>query len=136
MVPVLFTVTPSKGCLLMGSHIKVGRIGEELACEEIKKRGYRILERNYRSKLGEIDLIAMDNDVLVFIEIKTRTSSIDYAKEAVNKRKMQRLSRLALSYMKKKRYDNVRARFDVVAICMQDGRPQIDLIRDAFWCET
>ncbi|RLB11545.1 MAG: YraN family protein [Deltaproteobacteria bacterium] len=120
----------------MGRHIETGRIGEEIACREIKRMGYRILERNYRSKLGEIDLIALDGDVLVFIEIKTRTSSLEYAKEAIDRRKMKRLSMLALSYIKKKGYEHMRARFDVVAVSMKDGKYQVELIRNAFWCKT
>jgi len=134
---VPFIVTLSKGYASMSRHMEMGRIGEELACREIEKMGYRILERNYRSKLGEIDLIAMDGNVLVFIEVKTRSSSIDYAKEAIDAKKMKRLSMLALSYIKKKRYENMRARFDIVAICIKEGKPQqIELIRDAFWCKT
>ena len=121
----------------MNSHIELGRVGEKFACKEIEKLGYRILERNYRSKLGEIDIIAMDGDVLVFIEIKTRSSSIDYAKEAVDSKKIKKLQILALSYIKKKRYENMRARFDIVAVCVKDGKPyQIELIQDAFWCNT
>ena len=121
----------------MGRHLEIGHMGEEFALKEIKRMGYRVLERNYRSKLGEIDLIAMDGDELVFIEVKTRRFSMDYAKEAIDRKKMQRLCRLALSYMKKKRWENMKARFDVVAVCMKDEKPyQIELIRDAFWCET
>jgi len=120
----------------MANHIEIGRKGEELAYREIEKLGYRVIERNYRSPLGEIDLIAMDGEVLVFIEIKTRKSSIDYAKEAIDRKKIKRLSRLASYYIKTKRCNNIRARFDVVAISLKDKDPQIELIRDAFCYET
>ena len=115
-----------------GNNIEFGRLGEEIACKEIKKKGYDIIERNYRSRLGEIDIIAKDGDVLVFIEIKTRRSSIDYAKEAVDRRKKKKLLKLALAYMKTKRYDNIKARFDVIAISIKDNKPQIELIKNAF----
>jgi len=115
-----------------GNNIEFGRLGEEIACKEIKKKGYDIIEQNYRSRLGEIDIIAKDGDVLVFIEIKTRRSSIDYAKEAVDRRKKKKLLKLALAYMKTKRYDNIKARFDVIAISIKDNKPQIELIKNAF----
>ena len=134
---LLFIVILLKGYIPVSkvNNIEIGRLGEEIACREIRKRGYRIIERNYKSRLGEIDLIAMDGDVLVFIEIKTRRSSIDYAKEAIDKRKRKRLSKLALAYIKAKRYDNIKVRFDVIAISIKNNKPYIEVIKDAFWLE-
>ena len=83
--------------------------------------------------LREVDLIARDGDTLVFIEIKTRKgTSIDYAKEAVNDRKKRQLTKTALAYMKSNNCCDTKARFDVVAINLKDGEPQIEILRNAF----
>jgi putative endonuclease len=80
-----------------------------------------------------MDLIAKDGDELVFVEIKTRKNRpIEYAKEAVNERKKRQLSKVALTYMKSNDCCGERARFDVVAISLMGGKPQIEVIRNAF----
>ena len=94
--------------------------------------GYRILERNYKCKIGEIDVIAMDGDILVFIEVKTRRHSIAYAKESIDKKKMKKLVAVASFYMKQKGYQNKKARFDVIAIYLKDKDIQFELIKNAF----
>ena len=114
-------------------RLQLGELGEDLALQRIRALGYRKILRNYRCPLGEIDLIAMDGDTLVFIEIKTRKGrSVGYAKEAVNARKQRQLSKVALAYMKSNNYHDVRARFDVVAVCVGQGEPEIQVIKNAF----
>ena len=114
-------------------RLELGKLGEELAFKKVKVLGYKKVARNYRCPLGEIDLIARDGDTLVFIEIKTRKNkSIDYAKEAVDKRKQRQLSKVALFYMKSNDCDNIKARFDVVAISFERGAPMIEVIKNAF----
>jgi putative endonuclease len=114
-------------------RLELGRLGEELALKKIKRLGYKNIIRNYRCPLGEVDLIAKDGDTLVFIEIKTRKgSTTDYAKEAVNKRKKRQISKVALAYMKAMDCFDTKARFDVVAICMGRGKPEIDVVKNAF----
>ena len=111
----------------------LGRLGEDLARKRLKDLGYRILETNYRCPLGEIDLIARDGDTLVFVEIKTRRNQPSgLAKEAVHKRKQAQLSKAALAYMKHKNLWGSKARFDVVAIGMSDGKKEVEIIQDAF----
>ena len=107
-----------------------GALHEQEAALFLKDRGFRILEPNYRCRLGEIDLIAEDKDYLVFIEVKYRkTSSYGYASEAVGPAKQKTIMKCAQVYMKHKSVDFSRKiRFDVVAI---DGS-QIRLLRDAF----
>jgi len=117
------------------NHISIGKKGEEFACKIIEGMGYKVLERNYRCNIGEIDLIALDGDVLVFIEIKTRSRSIEYAKEAVNRKKMKKLSLLASYYIKKKRLQNPRVRFDVIAVHMSGKHLEFEYIRNAFTCD-
>lgn len=114
-------------------RLALGRLGERLAREEIRKLGYKEVARNYRCPLGEVDLIARDRDTLVFIEIKTRSGGPPgYAKEAVDRRKQRQLSKAALFYMKEQGVADERARFDVVAVSFRGGEPEIELIRNAF----
>ncbi|RLB42962.1 MAG: YraN family protein [Deltaproteobacteria bacterium] len=114
-------------------RIKLGNKGEELALKVLRKMGYKPLVSNFRCSLGEIDLVAKDGETLVFIEIKTRRHrSLGYAKEAVHRRKQRQISRAALVYMKQNRCENIRARFDVVAVNLTSHGPDIEVIKDAF----
>ena len=112
--------------------MKLGEMGEGLAVKFLKKKGYRIVEQNYKTNIGEIDIIAFDAEVLVFIEVKTRESiGFGLPFEAVNRRKRRKISNVALLYLK--RFDDLpQCRFDVVSIYYENGRPECELIRDAF----
>ncbi len=116
----------------MRNKIDFGKKGEDFAYKIAKKMGYEVLERNYRSRIGEIDLIALDKDTLVFIEVKTRKHSIAYAKEAIDKRKMRKLFLLASYYLKKNRIFNKKVRFDVIAICIDKKKLEFEVIKNAF----
>jgi putative endonuclease len=110
----------------------LGKEGEEIALRYFRKRGYGIIERNYRTPFGEIDLIAKDGDVIVFIEVKTRAdSAFGRPFEAVDRKKREKMRKVSLSFMKKLRKE-VPARFDVLSIDMGNGRERIEHIRDAF----
>lgn len=112
---------------------ELGKKGEEIALRFLKKNGYRILEKNYVCKMGEMDIIAKEKDTLVFIEVKTRTSTeFGPPQLAVNSRKQKQLSKVALNYLNEKRLKDVKARFDVVAILLRQKGEEIELIRDAF----
>ena len=112
---------------------ELGKKGEELALRFLKKRGYRIIEKNYVCKMGEMDIIAREKDTLAFIEVKTRTTTeFGPPQLAVNASKQRQLSKVALNYLKEKQLEDVKARFDVVAILLTPGREEIELIRDAF----
>ena len=114
-------------------RLELGQLGEELALKKIKGLGYKKIIRNYRCPLGEVDMIARDNDTLVFIEIKTRKGrSIHYAKEAVDDRKKRQLSKVALAYMKSNNCYGAKARFDVVAVSLRGDEQQIEVIKNAF----
>jgi len=118
---------------LTKERLELGKLGEELALKRIKRLGYRKVISNYTCPLGEVDLIAMDGDTLVFLEIKTRKGrSVAFAKEAVNERKRRQVSKVALAYMKAKNCCDAKARFDVVAVSLGKGRPEIELIKNAF----
>lgn len=111
----------------------LGTKGEDLAVRFLQKKGYRIVKRNYKTPVGEIDIIARDGDTIVFIEVKTRTDiSFGYPFEAVNNRKRQKLKNLALLYLKRQGKESP-VRFDVLSIfCTDNGKKDIEHIKDAF----
>jgi putative endonuclease len=112
---------------------ELGKKGEELALRFLKKRGYRIIEKNYVCKMGEMDIIARERDTLAFIEVKTRTTTeFGPPQLAVNSSKQRQLSKVALNYLKEKKLEDVKARFDVVAILIRPKGEEIELIKDAF----
>jgi putative endonuclease len=117
---------------LEGDAMKTGEKGEKLAVEFLEKRGYKVLELNYRNSFGEIDIIALHKGTVVFIEVKTRRSA-DFGKpfEAVDQRKRDKMKNIALLFLKKFKRE-VPARFDVVSIQVDKDDYQIDLIQDAF----
>mgnify|MGYP001004929930 CR=1 FL=1 len=110
-----------------------GRGGEDLALAHLQKKGYVILERNYRCRYGEIDLIAKDGPTMVFVEVKSRRSNIfGSPEEAVGIAKQKKLSTVALYYLMEKHLDDRCARFDVVTVMTAEEKPEIRIIRDAF----
>jgi putative endonuclease len=114
-------------------HLQLGSDGEECAVGFLKKNGYRILARNYKTRLGEIDIIARDKEGLAFIEVKTRISQrFGFASEAVAGFKQRQISKAALMFLKEKDLLTARARFDVVSVDFCEGAPKIDLIKNAF----
>lgn len=118
-------------------RLSLGRRGEFLACEYLIQRGYKILEKNYRTSLGEIDVIAEKNKRIAFIEIKTRSSEkFGKPEEAVDKRKQNKLIALAKLYLKETKQTNKLASFHVVAILWQKPKDaKIRLIENAFEIE-
>jgi putative endonuclease len=111
----------------------LGKKGEEVALRFLKKKGYRIIETNYVCKLGEMDLIAKEKETLVFVEVKTRTSTMFGPPQlAVTQFKQRQLSKVALNFLKEKKLEDVKARFDVVAILIGQKGAEIELIRNAF----
>lgn len=112
---------------------KVGELGEQLSRKYLIDRGYRILVNNYRTKLGEIDIIAQKNDVVAFIEVKTRTSTVfGLPREAVNYRKQMTLHRLAQQYIQHKKLQDVNFRFDVMEVQWIEESYEINHIENAF----
>lgn len=114
-------------------RLVLGKSGEEAAISFLKSSGYKIIARNYKVKLGEIDIIAEDKGVICFIEVKTRNSEkFGLPAEAVAGRKQKQISRVALVYLKEKSLFDKKARFDVVSIINPGASQKIDLIKDAF----
>jgi len=110
-----------------------GEKGESIAVRYLKKKGYKILEKNYRTKLGEIDIIAKDKDTLVFVEVKSRRSwQFGNPKAAVTPAKQRKISKVALYYLKTNDRSNAKARFDVVTITATRDKSQIEMVKNAF----
>jgi putative endonuclease len=113
---------------------ELGPAGERLAERFLRKKGYRILARNYQCSCGEIDLIARDGATIVFVEVKgKRVEEFGSPLEAVTARKRRKLVLVANYYLTAFKLHNLRARFDVVGIrWVTGGEPSIVLVRDAF----
>jgi putative endonuclease len=97
----------------------LGALGEQAAAEFLLRKGFRVLERNLRTRLGEIDLVCRDQATVVFVEVKTR-SRADVAQpyESVGMQKRSKLRRLAEQYLHRHRLDSADARFDVVSVTL------------------
>ncbi len=118
------------------NNISTGNRGEEIAANFLIARGYRIIERNFRCKGGEVDIITRDpiDKSLIFVEVKTRRSlSYGVPQLAVTPFKQRQISKAALTWLSKNRLHDTNARFDVIAILLHtDGRHQIEHIQNAF----
>lgn len=112
----------------------VGKMGEDIAVDHLEKQGYQILSCNYRCTFGEIDIIALDKDELVFIEVKTRTNTnygLPY--ESVTKTKQQRIRKIAIHYVQEMHPSIYNFRFDVISILLKKGEAcKIEIIKNAF----
>jgi len=107
----------------------LGRKGEKISVEFLRKQGYKIMDRNYRCPQGEIDIVARDKGVLCFVEVKTRrTEKYGLPAEAVDWHKQKKLARIALTYLKEKNISQQDLRFDVVSVYPD----RIEIIKDAF----
>lgn len=114
-------------------NIKTGNYGEDLACKFLQKHGYKVLERNYRIRGGEIDIVARDGEYLVFVEVKTRFSH-DFGPplESITAWKIKSLLKTALFYVVKTNWGNRPYRMDVVSIdfAVSKENPSIELIKN------
>jgi putative endonuclease len=118
---------------MLNRRQQYGEASEALAARMLRKRGYRIVETNYRTHLGEIDIIARDGDTIVFVEVKARQSErFGGPKWAVTPRKQRKISMVALYYLKTTGQGQAKARFDVVSIRAAPLRPEVEIIRNAF----
>jgi len=117
-------------------QVPLGRRGEAAAARFLRRRGYKIVARSDHLQPGELDLVAVDKDrTIVFVEVKTRKSQdVGHPVEAVDSEKQRRLSRLAVTYLKRHGLLEYSARFDVIAITWPEGRrrPQIEHFENAF----
>jgi len=112
---------------------QLGEEGERAAERFLRSQGYTIVERNYRCRVGEIDLIALERKVIVFVEVKTRRHDGTGAPlEAVTEHKQRKICGAAQYYLSAHRLHDRDARFDVVGVWWEDGMPRCELLRNAF----
>lgn len=117
----------------MATHNDLGELGEELAVEELEKNGYEIVERNWRYKKAEIDIIARKNNILAIVEVKTRSS--DYMgnpQDFVSPKKIKMLVEAINEYVVSKDLD-VEVRFDIIAIIKNENQLTLEHLEDAFF---
>jgi putative endonuclease len=118
---------------LNNSKQVLGKEGERIAEAYLKKKGYKIVERNFRCALGELDLIVLDRRVLVFVEVKTRTGDgFGTPFEAVEFRKQQKMIQAAQYFIAQKGLQQRDSRFDVVGISCLGREPMVEHIENAF----
>jgi putative endonuclease len=115
-------------------RISLGKSGEDRACRELERRGYAVLARGYRTRYGEIDIIARDGPTIVFVEVKARThDEFGGGAAAVTLHKQTRLTAIAEDYLARRRLHAVPCRFDVVAIGFdREGRMVVEVYQNAF----
>ena len=111
----------------------LGRKGEDLAASHFRDQGWEVLDRNWRTRLGEIDLVCRDHDTIVFVEVKTRASA-DFARpdQSVTQRKQAKLRRLVEYYLVTHRLESRDVRFDVLGVTLDSRRPEFEHIVGAF----
>jgi putative endonuclease len=118
--------------------ILIGKKGEDIAEKYLRRDGYRIIEKNYKTPSGEIDIVALDKGTIVFVEVKTRRSDDFGPPElSVNSRKRHKIIKAAFYFLSKKRIKDTPCRFDIVSITeFADRREkEIKIIKDAFEIE-
>jgi putative endonuclease len=117
----------------LSKHNALGVRGEILACEFLQKKEYAILEINWRFSHYEVDIIAKHQNVLIFAEVKTRsTDYFGFPESAVDKEKQQRLAKAADEYMEQNNLE-MDIRFDIISIIIKNEEPEIIHLEDAFF---
>jgi len=111
----------------------LGKTGEDLACAELERRGYAITARRYRSRFGEIDIVATCGDEIVFVEVKARAGD-DFGggAAAVTTWKQRRIAQMAVDYLTRHRLHDRPCRFDVVTVDVKDGQAKVVVYERAF----
>jgi putative endonuclease len=119
---------------MAGDHRQeLGKFGETRACEELARRGYAVLARRYRTRAGEIDIVARDGPTIVFVEVKARTSErFGGGAAAITPMKQRRIAHMASDFLARHRLDGQPCRFDVVVVDVAAHDVRVEVIRDAF----
>lgn len=113
-------------------NIEKGKLGEKIAKDYLIRNGYKIIEINYKNKIGEIDIIALEGDVLTFIEVKSRTSNTyGYPYEGVNFKKQKKIINTSMIYLSYKKLSNIQLRYDIIEVYLTT-KYKINHIKDAF----
>jgi putative endonuclease len=111
----------------------LGKLGEDLACAELERRGYAILDRRYRTRFGEIDIVARHGGAIVFVEVKARTGrAFGSGADAVTSPKQRRITQMAVDFLSRRGLRDRPCRFDVVSVGWDAGEPHIEVYENAF----
>jgi putative endonuclease len=111
----------------------MGILGEDIACDELLRRGYAVLARRYRTRHGEIDIVARDGATIAFVEVKTRWGNeFGGGAEAVTAWKQRRIAKMAMDFLARSRLDDRPCRFDVVTVDLGQGAPVVEVYTNAF----
>lgn len=117
--------------------VKLGRLAEDKAAEYLSNKGFKIIEKNVSFSFGELDLVALENKILVFVEVKYRRSSdFGWPMDAVSRAKQRKIVLAAKAYLQRRAGPLPACRFDVVSLGGDLKAPAIDHIIDAFWDES
>ncbi|MFZ7104541.1 MAG: YraN family protein [Peptococcaceae bacterium] len=113
---------------------ELGELGEQLAARKLKSLGYKILKVNYRCPLGEIDIIAKEQNVIVFVEVRTKSkTNFGLPQATVNHQKQGKIRKVAQQFLIMNNLEQANCRFDVVGIVWPGGaEPVVEIIKDAF----
>ncbi|WP_457571354.1 YraN family protein [Desulfovulcanus sp.] len=118
---------------MLAKHLRVGRSGEDLAASYLRKKGYKILDRNWRCNFGELDLVCRHKQVIVFVEVKTRSASTSVLpSEALTHHKRKRLLKTATLYLSKNGLWDQRCRFDLICVILENNSADIEHVQNAF----
>lgn len=119
------------------NRVKLGRLGEKLAKEYLINHGYRILTENYRTPLGELDLVVEKDQTTIFVEVRTKTSGkFGTPQESITLKKQDRLIRLALQFCAQHYLYSQSLRFDIIAVNLDEQQPSIEHIPNAFMARS
>jgi len=111
---------------------EIGKLGEDIAVNYLKQKGYKILDRNFECRQGELDIIALDKKEIVFIEVKTRTSNrYGYPSEAVNKIKQKHMLQTIKYYLYVRNLNDKFVRIDVIEVYIKDNVYKVNHIKQA-----
>ncbi len=111
----------------------LGKWGEDIACLELERRGYAVLAKRYRTRVGEIDIVCRDGQTVVFVEVKARTDRrFGGGAAAITPRKQRRMAHMALDFLARSGLTRSPCRFDVVVVELDAGRVRIDVFANAF----
>lgn len=118
---------------MASDRIALGKVGEDLACAALHRRGYAILDRRYRSRFGELDIVARDGPTVVFVEVKTRRGgAFGSAADAVTPLKQRQVVSMAHEYLTRHALHGNPCRFDVVAVTIAADGPVVEVFPNAF----
>jgi putative endonuclease len=114
-------------------NLYFGKAGEDKAAAFLAANGYKILKRNYKTRLGEIDIIARDRETICFVEVKSRTTErFGLPQEAISKLKQRQIAKVALMFLKENDLLDSFTRFDAVCLLCSQDKPKLELIKNAF----